>query len=188
LTNAAGFGYTVNGSNAHIYGTEVEFKALLTSELTFGANLSYDHATFLDNNAASGYLAGMSVPDTPKVTSGQTLTYKHPVTSDMSIVGVLDNYYVGNRIDIPYGLGLSIYHDTTQDAIVHLASYDLTNLRVGVEKSKWNASLFVNNVLNKRVLLDPQPQIDIALSSYQRYTVNQPLTAGVDLNYKFGGQ
>jgi iron complex outermembrane recepter protein len=187
LTNAAGFGYTVNGSNAHIYGTEVEFKALLTSELTFGANLSYDHATFLDNNAASGYLAGMSVPDTPKVTSGQTLTYKHPLTSDMSIVGVLDNYYVGNRIDIPYGLGLSIYHDTTQDAIVHLASYDLTNLRVGVEKSKWNASLFVNNVLNKKVLLDPQPQIDIALSSYQRYTVNQPLTAGVDLNYKFGG-
>ena len=57
-----------------------------------------------------------------------------------------------------------------------------------MEKSKWNASLFVNNVLNKRVLLDPQPQIDIALSSYQRYTVNQPLTAGVDLNYKFGGQ
>jgi iron complex outermembrane receptor protein len=188
LTNAAGFGYTVNGSNAHIYGTEVEFKALITNELTISANVSYDHATFLDNNAPSGYLAGMEVPDTPKVTSGQTLTYRFPLTSETRIVGVLDNYYVSNRIDIPYGLGLSIYDGTTQSAIVHLAAYDLTNLRVGVEQSAWNVFVFANNLLNKKVLLDPQPQIDLALTSFQRYTVNQPLTVGVDLNYKFGGK
>jgi hypothetical protein len=38
------------------------------------------------------------------------------------------------------------------------------------------------------VLLDPQPQIDIALYSFQRYTVNQPLTVGVDFNYRFGAK
>jgi hypothetical protein len=38
------------------------------------------------------------------------------------------------------------------------------------------------------VLLDPQPQLDIALTTFQRYTVNQPLTVGVDVNYKFGAR
>jgi hypothetical protein len=47
-------------------------------------------------------------------------------------------------------------------------------------------SCFVTNLLDKKVLLDPQPQIDLALPTYQRYTVNQPLTVGIDLNYKLG--
>jgi iron complex outermembrane recepter protein len=187
LTNAAGFGYTVNGSAAHIYGAEAEFKALLTPELTASVNLSYDHARFQDNNLASGYQAEMQVPDTPQVTSGQTLTWKHPVNSEFTVVAVLDNYYVDSRIDIPYGLGLSVFGGT-QASIVHLAPYDLTNLRVGVEKSTWNVFVFANNLFNKQVLLDPQPQIDLALLTFQRYTVNQPLTVGVDINYKFGGK
>jgi iron complex outermembrane recepter protein len=188
LTDVIGFGYTVNGSAAHIYGAETELKVLLTQDLTFGANLSYDHATFLRDNAASGYLAGMSVPDTPKVTSGQTLTYRHALTGETALVGVLENNYVGTRIDVPYGLGLSIYGGGTQAALVHLAAYDLTNLRLGIDRDTLNVFVFANNVLNKRVLLDPQPQLDIALTTFQRYTVNQPLTVGVDVNYKFGAR
>jgi iron complex outermembrane recepter protein len=187
LTDANGFGYTVNGSKAKIYGAEAELKALLTSELTLSINGSYDHAFFEESNPGSGFLAGMAVPDTPEVTSSQTLTYKVPLGNGMTFLGVLQNNFVGSRIDIPYGLTLSIYGGTTQGAIVHLNSYDLTNLRFGVQQNNWSVVAFVDNVLNKRVLLDPQPQIDIALSSFQRYTVNQPLTAGVDLNYKFGG-
>jgi iron complex outermembrane receptor protein len=188
LTDADGYGYTVNGGNARIYGAEAEFKALLTRQLTLAVNGSYDHATFLQANAASGFLAGMTVPDTPKVTSAQTLTYKLPLSNGMTLVGVVENDYVGSRIDIPYGLTLSIYGGSTQSAIVHLASYDLTNLRVGLQQDTWSASLFVNNALNRKVLLDPQPQIDLALTSFQRYTVNQPLTVGIDVNYKFGGK
>lgn len=188
LTNVIGFGYTVNGSNAHIYGAEAEFKGLLTNELTLTANVSYDHATFQRDNVASGFLGGMSVPDTPKVTSGQTLTYKHPVLDDTTLVAVLENNYVGTRMDVPYGLGLSIYGGTTQAALVHLAAYDLTNLRVGLKKSALSAFVFANNLLNKQVLLDPQPQIDVSLTTFQRYTVNQPLTVGVDIEYQFGAK
>jgi iron complex outermembrane receptor protein len=188
LTNADGFGYTVNGSKAKMTGLELEAKALLTSSLTFGVNVSYDHAYFVDANAPSGFLAGQQVADTPKITSAQTLTYKFPLANGMTILGVLENDYVGNRTDIPYGLTLSIYGGTTQSAIVHLAAYDLTKLRVGVQAGNWSAMLFVDNLLNKAVLEDPQPQIDLALLSFQRYTVSQPLTAGIDLNYKFGGK
>ena len=118
----------------------------------------------------------------------QTLTYKAPLGNEMTLIGLLENDYVGNRIDVPYGLGLSIYNGTTQSELVHLSAYDLTNLRVGLETKSWTTFLFVNNVANKKVLLDPQPQINIALISYQRYTVNQPLTVGIDFNYRFGGK
>jgi outer membrane receptor protein involved in Fe transport len=188
LTNAAGFGYTVNGGNARIYGAEAEIKALITQDLTLAVSGSYDHATFLQDNAASGFFSGQLVPDTPKVTSSQTLTYKVPMANGMTFIGVLENDFVGSRIDIPYGLTLSIYGTATQDAIVHLASYDLTNLRVGVQSGNWSAMLFATNLTNQKVLLDPQPQIDIALYSFQRYTVNQPLTVGVDFNYRFGAK
>ncbi|HTC45504.1 MAG TPA: TonB-dependent receptor [Steroidobacteraceae bacterium] len=188
LTNADGFGYTVNGAKAKMTGLELETKALLTSSLTLAVNVSYDHAYFVDDNAPSGFLAGQEVADTPKITSAQTLTYKFPMANGMTILGVLENDYVGNRTDIPYGLTLSIYGNTTQRAIVHLAAYDLTKLRFGVQAGNWSAMLFVDNLLNKAVLEDPQPQIDLALLSFQRYTVSQPLTAGIDLNYKFGGK
>jgi iron complex outermembrane recepter protein len=189
LTNADGFGYTVNGGDARMYGAELEIKALLVQGLTLAVNGSYDHATFLQDNPASGFLSGMYVPDTPKVTSAQTLTYKLPLANGLTFVGLVENDYVGARTDIPYGLTLSIYDNTTQTAIVHLASYDLTNLRLGVQSSaNWSAFLFVTNLLDKKVLLDPQPQIDLALPTYQRYTVNQPLTVGIDLNYRFGGK
>jgi hypothetical protein len=148
-------------------------------------NGSYDHATFLEDNAASGFPDGLNVPDTPKVISAQTLTYKVPLSDGLTFVGVLENDYVGSRIDIPYGLTLSLYDNATQSAIVHLASYDLTNLRLGVESSNWSAFVFATNLANRKVLLDPQPQIDLALPTFQRYTVNQPLTVGIDLNYKF---
>jgi iron complex outermembrane recepter protein len=185
LTNADGFGYTVNGGDAKMYGAELEIKALLVQGLTLSINGSYDHATFLEDNAASGFPDGLNVPDTPKVTSAQTLTYKVPLSDGLTFVGVLENDYVGSRIDIPYGLTLSLYDNSTQSAIVHLASYDLTNLRFGVESNNWSAFVFATNLANRKVLLDPQPQIDLALPTFQRYTVNQPLTVGIDLNYKF---
>jgi hypothetical protein len=41
-----------------------------------------------------------------------------------------------------------------------------------------------NNLANKKVLLDPQPQIAFQAAAYTRYTVNQPRTVGIDLTYR----
>jgi len=43
----------------------------------------------------------------------------------------------------------------------------------------------VNNFTNKHVLLDPQPQIALQTSAFERYVINQPLTAGIDVSYAF---
>jgi hypothetical protein len=44
----------------------------------------------------------------------------------------------------------------------------------------------VTNVFNNRVLLDNVTQISVNLPLYNRVTVGQPLTVGLDLTYHFG--
>jgi outer membrane receptor protein involved in Fe transport len=68
---------------------------------------------------------------------------------------------------------------------VHLPAYGLLNARFGFTGQQWAATLFVNNLTNKEVLLDPEPQINLQTAAFTRYLVNQPLTGGVDITYKF---
>jgi hypothetical protein len=57
---------------------------------------------------------------------------------------------------------------------------------VGVESDHWSAVFFTTNVFNKRIILNNAQQISINLPTYNRATVSQPLTVGIDLNYHFG--
>ncbi len=49
----------------------------------------------------------------------------------------------------------------------------------------WSATLFVDNLTNNIVLLDPNPQFSLQDSAYSRYVVTRPLTAGIDISYSF---
>jgi outer membrane receptor protein involved in Fe transport len=70
--------------------------------------------------------------------------------------------------------------------LVHLPSYGLVNLRVGIKSDDWTVSLFANNLADKETLLDTQPQINLQSAAFTRYIVNQPRTYGLDVSYKFG--
>jgi len=182
-TNLAGFGITANGGDARVVGFEAELQALLTREWDFGINLGYTDSKFTENSAITGFPSGYAVPDIPKVTSAATLRWKHPVSGDLSLVGTLEEDYVGTRTDAPYGETITLSNINTY--LVHLPAYALTNLRFGVSGSAWTATLFVNNLTNKEALLDPQPQIDLQMNAYVRYLVTRPVTGGLDLTYKF---
>jgi outer membrane receptor protein involved in Fe transport len=187
-TNLNGYGITANGGNARIYGLETELQALLTPEWTLGVNAGYTNAEFTEASAITGYPEGYSVPDIPKLTASATLRWRHPVTDTVNLIGTLEGDYVGTRTDAPYGESITLNNVNT--FLIHLPSYAFLNLRLGVNGSTstgglWSATLFVNNLTNKMTVLDPQPQIDLQLNAYVRYLVNQPITAGLDLTYKF---
>jgi iron complex outermembrane receptor protein len=192
-TNLNGYGITANGGNARIYGLEAEFQALLTPEWTLGINSGYTNAKFTESSAITGYPEGYSVPDIPDFTASATLRWKHPVTDTLSVTGTLEGDYVGTRTDAPYGESITIYPTAPSyisNYLIHLPSYGLVNLRLGVSGTtpngaSWFAMLFVNNLTNKITILDPQPQIDLQLNAYVRYLVNQPITGGIDLGYRF---
>jgi outer membrane receptor protein involved in Fe transport len=183
-TNIAGFGFTVNGGNANIYGLEAEFRADLGDGFDFTTNWGYTHSKFLTDSAIVGIPQGYSVPDTPKLTGSASLNYHHALTDDMTFIGNVNYSYVGSRYDLPYGV--TVYLNNIGQTQINLPSYGIVNLRVGLRTAGWTAALFVNNAFNKQTLLDPLPQINLATPQFTRYIVNQPITYGLDVSYKFG--
>jgi hypothetical protein len=99
------------------------------------------------------------------------------------LTAALEADYVGTRTDTPYGETVTL--DNVNGVVVHLPSYAIANFRIGTAGEAWSANLFVNNFTNKEALLDPEPQIVLQIPAYVRYLVNRPLTAGIDVSYKF---
>jgi outer membrane receptor protein involved in Fe transport len=165
--------YTANAGNAHIYGGEVEVKALVTPELTAGLNVGATHAVLVSADLLNSiFNPGTELQDDPKFTGSASLAYKHPLTSEFALTARADITYVGTRTDTSYVLN-------------HLPSYQIANIRGGIQADKWSAVVFINNVGNKRAFLSNITQDADNLPDFQRIAVSQPLTAGIDLNIKY---
>jgi hypothetical protein len=59
-------------------------------------------------------------------------------------------------------------------------------VRTGLEGERWTAVLFVNNLADKRALLNNVTQDAVNLPTFNRVAVSQPRTVGIDFNYHFG--
>jgi outer membrane receptor protein involved in Fe transport len=187
-TNIAGFYLDANGAPAHIKGVEGQAQGLLPLGFDLSVNAAYTHAIFVEQSTLIGFPAGLAVPDTPNVTASAVLRWTHPLPNQLSLFSSLEENYVGSRTDEPVGLTATVLN--INQILVHMPSYSILNFRLGIsgERStgdKWTASLFVDNLTNNQVLLDPQPQQAVQLSSYTRYTISRPLTAGLDITYRF---
>jgi iron complex outermembrane recepter protein len=187
-TNIAGFTLAGNGANARITGVEGQLQALLPLGFDISLNAAYTHGKFLEDSALVGFPKGTEVPDIPKVAASAVLSWNHALPDGHSLFGSLEEDYVGTRTDVP--LGETITLQNINQYLVHLPAYSIVNLRFGINGKRsggdrWTAALFVNNLTNNQVLLDPQPQTVLQLGAYTRYTITRPLTAGIDLTYQF---
>jgi iron complex outermembrane recepter protein len=183
-TNISGFGFTVNGSNANIYGLEAEFRANLGYGWDFATDWGYTHSKFLSDSPIDGIPGGYAVPDTPKLTGSASLNYHQDLTDNVAFFGNVTYSYVGSRYDLPYGV--TVYLSNIGQTAINLQSYGIVNLRAGVRTANWSVALFVDNATNEQVLLDPLPQINLAIPQFTRYIVNQPVTYGLDVTYNIG--
>jgi outer membrane receptor protein involved in Fe transport len=170
---ACGFPYTDNAGDAQVNGAELELNAVVVPGLVFAANAGYTHAVFVGFNLETGIASGTPVQDVPNWTSSASLSYKRSIGNDLNLTARAENNYVGGHYDA-----------TAQ--INHLPSYDLTNLRIGVEGDHWSAVLFAKNVFNTKALLTDVAAINVNVSEFNRVAVGQPATYGIDLNYHFG--
>ena len=67
-----------------------------------------------------------------------------------------------------------------------MPGYDLINVRAGLKsRETWSATLFVNNLTNNHAQLESMFTENEPQPSFTRIETNQPLTAGVDLSYRF---
>jgi outer membrane receptor protein involved in Fe transport len=187
-TNLAGYGLGVNGGNARIKGIDAQLQGLLPGGFDVTLNASYIDAKFVDGSSITGFPAGSAIPDTPEVAASIVLSWKHDLAEGRALFGSLEGNYTGTRTDVPFGVAATLLN--INQVLVHMPAYGIANLRFGVRGERnggdrWTAALFVNNLTNNHVLLDPQPQISLQTQAFERYVINQPLTAGIDVSYGF---
>jgi iron complex outermembrane receptor protein len=168
-----GYVYTANAGNAHVYGGEFEVNAVVVHDLQATGNLTYSHSTLVSSNLVdSPFTPGAEIQQVPKWSGTVGLSYRHDIGDELALTARAESTYVGSRTDATFYIN-------------NLSSYDLTNVRAGVDGGRWSAILFINNVADKRALLNNITQDANNLGDYNRIAVSQPRTAGIDLNYKF---
>ena len=109
------------------------------------------------------------------------LSYFKPLGDSYTFTARLENAYTGPR----YSIFFSNPYEFT-GTYRQLPGYDLINVRAGVRfHDKCSASVFINNLTNKRVQLESMFTENEPQPSFTRIETNQPLTGGIDLTYRF---
>jgi outer membrane receptor protein involved in Fe transport len=171
--SSCGYVYTANVGDAHVYGGEIEARAIVVRDLEASANVTYAHAALVSSTLVdAGFDAGTPIQQVPKWSASASLAYHHDLTEEVALTARVESNYIGSRTDETFATNT-------------LPSYDLTNIRGGFQGERWSAVLFVNNVADKRALLNNITQDAVNLPTFNRVAVSQPRTTGIDLNYKF---
>jgi outer membrane receptor protein involved in Fe transport len=67
-----------------------------------------------------------------------------------------------------------------------MPAYNLVNIRAGVKfRDSWTATVFADNVFNVHAALEGMFTENLPTTPYTRIETNQPLTAGIDLSYRY---
>ena len=170
----------INGNYAHIYGADVDVFADLGAgfQLQFSAGYLYE---WLDGGPHWVIAPVHKLPDVAPVSGSAALSYSRPLGSAYTFTARLDNSYTGAR----YSIFFTDPYEFT-GTYKQLPGYDLVNVRAGVDfHDKWSATVFVNNLTNKHAKLESMFTENEPQPDFTRIETNQPLTAGVDLSYRF---
>ncbi len=169
---SCGFPYTDNAGNAAVYGAELEVHANLANGLVWSGSGDYTDAYLTQTTAGTGEQKGAPLQDISPWTASTSLDYSFPV-KDMEGSTSIDYEFQGTRTDATYY------------PMNHLPAYSLVNLRGGLSEDAWTVSVFVDNLTNTRSLITDTTSLSVNLPTFNRIAMGQPLTIGMQLDYKF---
>jgi len=179
----ADWAFNINGKHASIYGGEVDMHADLGRGFVFQGAASY-----LRENLNGGphwvITPGNVLPEVARVVGSAVLSYTHRLSDSYNFVASVENSYTGPRYSVAFPVESGSFQGN--GAWIRMKGYDLTNIRFGIRSVKgWSASLFVNNIFNKRAQLESMFQENLPTPAFNRIVTNQPLTGGIDLTANF---
>jgi iron complex outermembrane receptor protein len=170
----------INGNYASIYGADIDMLADLGAGFQFEVAAGYLYE-YLNGGPHWVITPVHRMPEVAPESGTASLAYTKALGASYLFTARLENSYTGPR----YSIFFSDPYEFT-GTYKQLPAYDLINIRAGVGLSdKWTASLFVNNVTNKHVALESMFTENEPQPDFTRIETNQPLTAGVDLTYRF---
>jgi iron complex outermembrane receptor protein len=170
----------INGNYVSIYGADIDVLAELGSgfQLEVAAGYLYE---WLDGGPHWVIQPVHKMPEVAPESGTVALNYVAPLGSSYTFTARLENSYTGPR----YSIFFSNPNEFT-GTYRQLPGYDLINARAGVKfRDTCSATLFINNLTNKRAQLESMFTENEPQPDFTRIITNQPLTAGVDLTYRF---
>ena len=181
------------GGDASSKGLEVQLDAAATDRLKIGVN-----ATWLDSQVDDGFNflvpvpAGSRLPLSPEFKGSFFAQYTAPVnwfggranrayarfqfshTGDM--LNQVEPYTCCDFDDPNYGPAPQVLQP----------SYNISDLRFGVDGDDWNLALFVNNLTDERAVLYDNPFEFDHFFGKGRQTINRPREYGIRYTKRFG--
>lgn len=130
-------GYQDNGGAAHSQGLEIEASVRPLAGLTLSTALSWNSARSDETVPGTIILDGDKLPDARDFTGSFTVDYAFPLSATLLFFTRADYQYVGDAY-----AAFSNATAPVQDA------YSLVNLRVGLQRGAWTATLYADNLLN----------------------------------------
>jgi outer membrane receptor protein involved in Fe transport len=173
LTSSA-VGYNDNGSRAKSQGIELSLESRPTDGLTLSAWATYSDAELKEDlpSTASGAFAraGDRLPYSSRFSGSLSLDQDFPLGAWTGSLGASLSY-VGDREEA-FAVSAAVPRE-------QMPSYTKTDLRAGLRDDSWSATLFVNNLSDKRGV------IGVGSASPNTITYIQPRTYGVSLTRNF---
>jgi len=170
----------INGNYAHIYGADVDALANLGAGFQFEVAAGYLYE-YLDGGPHWVIQPIHRLPEVAPVSGTASLSYSAPLGSSYTFTARLEDSYTGPRYSIFFS-----DPDEFVGTYKQLPGYSLINLRAGIKfHDKWSATAFIDNLTNKHAELESMFTENEPQPSFTRIETNQPLTAGVDLTYRF---
>jgi iron complex outermembrane receptor protein len=170
----------INGNYATIYGGDVDLDAVLGAGFQLEFSAGYLHE-WLNGGSHWDIQPVHTMPDVAPENGTVALVYFRPLNDYYSFTARVETTYTGRR----YSLSFPNPYEASGEYIP-MAAYALTNMRAGLQfGDRYTASLFVNNVLNKHAQLESMFTENEPQPDFTRIETNQPLTAGIDLSFRF---
>ena len=170
----------INGKVATIYGAEVDILAKLGAGFDLQLSGGYVDAR-VDGGPHWDIVPLNRLPEVAPESGTAILNYNRPLSDDFTFTAKVENTFTGRRYSLAFPEPYTPY-----GAYVPMAAYDLTNIRAGLKyRDAWTATLFVDNLFDKHAQLESLYPENLGSAAFNRVITNQPLTAGVDLTYRF---
>jgi outer membrane receptor protein involved in Fe transport len=185
VADIGGYSSLTNGGTATSRGFEWNFTYIPVRGLTLDFNGAYTDAYLSKNAPASvGGLKGDQLPVTPMWQMSASGNYEWPLWGDISGLAGINWRYTGNRY--------AEFEPAGQTPRQQMPSYQLVDLRAGIETDRWTLTAFVKNVGNVIAVTYLANETTAGLlvspvggSGPQSASVTTPRTIGVEFTANF---
>jgi len=164
-----------NAGDATSIGFELDFVVAVTEYLMISGGVGYVDSSLDQDEPAVGGDEGESLLNVPEWTANASIEYTFPLKSGSEVYIRGDWSFIDEKNGDFGSLGESPTEELKTDA------YSILNTRLGLVSSdqNWEASLFVNNILDERA------NLGVSTFGTSRTYINQPRTIGLNFKKEF---